>query len=323
MINFGVIGAGNIAKKFCEAVNGIGGNLHAVASRSFEKAQNYKSDYGFQKAYGNYDALLEDKAVDCVYIATPHALHYDHMMRALDHGKHILCEKSFTLNAARAEEVFKKAREKRLFVMEAMWTRFLPVPSQVVRHVRDGHLGKVDRVDASFTFNVPVDPSRRTFDKSVGGGALLDIGIYPITFVNMLLGPPDAFDTTVDKHESGIDLSHTLTYHYGDAVAHMRASFQDSSTPKATIHGSRGTIEMPYFWQAESADVYDLKGHHVETISKPFKVNGFEYEIEEVERCIEEGRLESDTVPHSVTLEILRQMDAIRKRWGLVYPQEQ
>lgn len=322
MIGFGVIGAGNIALRFSEALKGTKGHARAIASRNIDKALKYQKDFGYEVAYEGYDKLFNDPKVDCVYIATPHAFHYEQMLKAIKHGKHVLCEKSFTLNEAQAKHVFEEAKKHGVFVMEAMWTRFLPTIREVLEAIKNGEIGTIETFDANFTFDMPINEQNRLFNKSLGGGALLDIGIYPITLVNLVLGEPDDFDTTAELHDTGVDIEHTINYHYDGLTAHMHSSFKDASTPKAVIKGSKGSIEMTYFWEAEKAYVYNTDHELVRTIDHPHPVNGFEYEINEVIDCIEKGKLESDTVPHETTLDILRQMDTLRKEWGLVFPGE-
>ena len=322
MVLFGYIGPGNIACKFSEALRGMNGYLRAIASRKIEKARKFQSEYGYEHAYEGYEKLFNDDGVDCVYIATPHAFHYEQMLEAIAHGKHVLCEKSFTLNEAQARHVFTEAKKQGVFVMEAMWTRFLPVLSEVLEVVEKGGIGSLTRIEANFTFDVPINEENRLFNKRLGGGALLDIGIYPITLVNMLLGEPISFETTAEKHDTGVDIEHSITYYYDGVTAYMHASFKDDSTPKAIIEGTNGTIEMDYFWEAEKAHIYNLEGALVRTIHHPHPINGFEYEISEVIHCIESGKKESRIVPHETTLSILRQMDTIRNKWNLEFPGE-
>lgn len=325
MVRFGVIGAGRITRTFCDAVNKAptGGTLYAVASRSKEKAQGYKKEYGFEVAYGSYEAMLKDPKVDCVYIATPHAFHYDQIMRSLDHKKHVLCEKPLTLNAAQAKSAFNKAQENGCFLMEALWTRFLPTILEVKQLVDSGVIGDVRRVKASFAFKADAREEDRLFNKALGGGALLDLGIYPITFANLFLGTPDTMDADVTIYEkTGIDLGEEIVFTYADAQAILYASLGENREVKGMIEGEDGHIEVPGFFYAEKALVYDKDGTLLKTIDRPHEVNGFEYEILETVRCINEGRLESPLMPHRTTVDILNQMDTLRKRWGLAYPQE-
>ena len=323
MVKFGVIGAGRIANVFATSMKVTSnGQLQAVASRNLKRAEDFKEKYGFEKAYGSYQALYEDSSVDCIYVATPHGLHYEQMMEILDYGKHILCEKPFTLNHKQAQAVFKKAKEKKLFVMEAMWTRFLPVIKAVKQKVDEGMIGTIKHLEATFHFNPEKNNEDRLFKRELGGGALLDIGIYPITFANLFLGRPNEVSSEVRMYKTGVDLEETITYHYDTAQAVLKASLDKEDKRDAVIIGSKGTIIVPRFWEAQKAMVYDTNNHLLETIEYKHEAAGFEYEIQEVINCIQNGKLESGIMPASETIEILKQMDNLRQSWGLTYPQE-
>ncbi len=324
MINFGVIGAGNIANTFCLAVNNSVANakLYAIASRSLEKAKEYQEKYGFTKAYDNYVDLFKDQNIDIIYVATPHGLHYEQMMEILDYNKHILCEKSFTLNAKQAEAVFNKAKEKNLFVMEAMWTRFLPVIRQLQKEVSNGVIGDVIKVQADFCFKASASEESRLFNIQLGGGALLDVGIYPITFANIFMGKPKSIFSTVEKYHTGVDITEEIIYIYEHGKACLKASLKEDEPMKAKIIGTKGYIDVNQFFFAEEATIYDLNNHIIMEINIPHQTNGFEYEIKEVIDCIENDQIESTIMSHNETLEILKQMDYLRTTWGLTYPQE-
>jgi len=322
MLNYGVIGAGRIAKQFCNAVNGINGKLYAVASRSIERAEAYQKEFNFEKAYGSYEELLNDPKVDIVYIATPHGLHYEQMMLILDYKKNILCEKPFTLNAKQAKTVFDKAKKNNCFVMEAVWTRFLPTILEVKQLVEQGIIGEIKEIVNSFGFAFEYGEKGRLYDLKLGAGALLDVGIYPVSFAHLFLGAPSSFETQADMDPNGFDLSEKTTFHYPNAIAHLESSMVEDLDSTAVIKGTKGYIKIPTFWKAEKAYIYDLNDHLIKEISHPFIVNGFEYEIMETYRMVEAGLLESSIMPHSVTLEIMKEMDELRKIWGLKYPQE-
>lgn len=324
MIRFGVIGAGRIAQTFSDAVKGVNdAELYAVASRDLEKAQAFKSQHQYKHAYGSYEAMLEDSNVDCVYIATPHGLHYEQMLKCLEYNKPILCEKAFTLNATQAKHVFDIARKKNLFVMEAMWTRFLPVIQAVKEIIADGVIGEIKHLDITFGFHTEAEDRDRIFNPSLGGGALLDIGIYPLTLADMLLGAPEKVETTVKKHpRTGVDIHETMTLSYKNASAQITAAFDENLPNDAKIIGSKGTIVIPFFWQAEEAYIYDDKQNLCEKLSFPHPVNGFEYEIEAVVYCLKNNFKESPIMPHTKTIAMLNQMDALRKAWLINYPNE-
>jgi predicted dehydrogenase len=324
MIRFGVIGAGNIANTFSEAVkNGnLDAELYAIASRSMSKAKSYQETYQYKVAYDSYLKLYQDPNVDAIYIATPHGLHYEQMLQILDHKKHILCEKSFTLNEHQAREVFAKAKDKGVFVMEAVWTRFLPTIRELQAIVQEGMIGQVKEVQADFCFQTDKDDQDRLFNPDLGGGALLDVGIYPITFANLFMGKPQSISSTMTKHKTGVDASEEIFFTYPNGKAILQASLVDNKPLKGTIKGTKGSIDVNNFFYTEHATVYNLEDQIIKELSYPHKVNGFEYEIEETIACIKKGLSESPIMPHSETLSILKQMDALRKAWGFTYPKE-
>ncbi len=322
MIRFGVVGAGRIAQTFSKAVKGTEESLYAIASRNIDKATQYQKDYGFEKVYGSYEALLEDPNVDCVYIATPHGLHYEHMMLALNHKKNILCEKSFTLNAKQTETVLNKAKENNLFVMEAMWTIFLPTIREVKKLVDSGVIGKITKIEAGFGFAIEDHRKDRLIDPKMGGGALLDLGVYPIHFANLFLGSPDHYETEVIMDPRGFDFSATYTFFYPGAKANLASSLAEQLDTTGYIYGTKGYIKIPDFWKAEQAFVYNQNNQLIRKIAHPHLVNGFEYEINEVARCLNENLKESPLLPHNITIEVMKQMDALKKTWGLKFPNE-
>ena len=323
MINFGVLGAGKIAHRFCQAMNGINENLHAIASRDIERAARFVTNYGFVKAYGTYAELISDPDIGCIYVATPHGLHFEHVKMCLEAGKHVLCEKAFALNRGQAETLFRIARAKGLFVMEAMWTRFLPAILEVKRLVDAGEIGDIIEIDADFCFESGADSSDRLFDPALGGGALLDVGIYPLTLVNLFLGIPDNFDAEVTMGPTGVDVTEKITYFYPHAFAVMNASIVEDRAKEAYIYGTKGYVHLPNFWSTEVATVYNNNHKIVREIAVKHIVNGMEYEIFETIKCIRRKAVESALCPHETTIEILRQTDELRKSWNFRYPGEE
>ncbi len=322
MIRFGVIGAGSIANTFSLAMKATKHQLYAISSRDIEKAKQFQQTYGYEKAYGSYEAMLRDPNVDCVYIATPHGLHYDHMMLALDYKKPILCEKSFTLNAKQAEEVLYKAQEKKLFVMEAMWTRMLPAIQELKKTLDSGIIGTLTHMEASFGFDLRNNGKDRMIDLSLGAGALLDIGVYPIHFAHLIFGNPKRFETEVKMDPRGFDLSESFTFYYENQKAILESSMASNLNQIAIIYGTKGYVKVPRFWSTDQATFYDLNNKVVKEINHPHLVNGFEYEINEAAECIEKGQLESKHIPHMLTIEIMKEMDALRNAWGMKFPNE-
>lgn len=323
-MNFGIIGAGNIAHKFAEALPETEGKAYAIASRSLNKAEAFQKKHGFEHAYGSYHEMLEDEDVDVVYVATPHAFHYEHMLLSLDHGKHVICEKPFTLNTRQAKTVFHHAKKKKLFVMEAMWTLLLPVIRDAQDYINKGGIGEIRHIEAAFSFKGDPEQKPRLLDPALGGGALLDIGVYPIALTHGLLGMPDTIDadTEFDK-DTGVDVDETFTFSYaGNTRADLHVSFLEQAGATATITGSEGKIIIPDFPGATKAFVYDANRCLTKKIHHPHRANGFEYEIDETIQCIRSDTFESKVVSHQSTLERLEIMDDIREGWNLVYPQE-
>jgi dihydrodiol dehydrogenase / D-xylose 1-dehydrogenase (NADP) len=322
-LRFGVIGAGRIARTFSEAINApmCGDALpHAIASREIAKAEAFKDQYGYAKAYGSYEDMLKDPDVDVVYVATPHGLHHRHMMMALDHGKHVLCEKAFTLNAKEAKDVFDKASSENLFVMEAMWTRFLPLIQDVTGMVKDGLIGTLSRMEATFGFKSDAPDTDRLFNMDLGGGALLDITLYPLTMSDIFFGPPDTFEASADMHPSGADITDVVRLFHGSrATTLIHTTFTEDLDNTLVLHGSGGTVTIPTYWGAKKAVISTNDGS-VRTIRRPFEANGFEYQIAHVTDMIKAGRTESTVMRHEDTMRIMTLLDAIRESIGVTYP---
>lgn len=321
-MRFGIIGAGRIARTFAAALVAREIPIQAIASRSIGRARRFQKEFSVNKAYGSYEELYADPDVTVVYVATPHGLHEKQMLSILDYGKPILCEKAFTLNEEQARRVFKKAEEQGLFVMEAMWTRFLPVIQKIVKFVNDGMIGKVERVEASFCFESKADETDRLFAPDLGGGALLDVGIYPITFAHLFLGSPLSTKSDVTFGPTGVDIDETLYFHYPHAEAELRASIVKDDVREGIIRGTKGSIRVENFWMAERAYIYNTHDELIREIHLPHAANGMEYEAEEVIRCLQKGEKESRVMPHALTLDILSIMDDIRKQWRFKYPNE-
>ena len=322
MLRFGLIGAGAIAHAFSKACQGSGIPLQAVASRKLEKAREYQQMYGFVSAYGDYESLYQDPLVDAIYVATPHGLHYEQMLAILKHKKHILCEKAFTLNAKQARHIFELAKAQGVFVMEAMWTRFLPLTQTVLKRIQSGVIGEVVSMKVDFAFGGNPTDEARLMNPALGGGALLDVGIYPITYANLVLGKPDRIDAKAKLTHTGVDGTVDLTYHYPHQVAHLHASVIEEGGKDAWIYGSKGSIKVPFFWGAHEAFIYDLNHQVIEHIDLPHKVNGYEFEIIGFIEAVENQSYRTPWMNVENTIEILAQMDEVRQHIGVIYPKE-
>ena len=321
-VKWGILGAGSIAEKVAGAIKEYPhAELSGVGSRSIEKAQAFADRVCVDKAFGSYEELCESGDIDVVYIATPHTFHKEHTLLALKNGKHVLCEKPFSLNKADSEEMILEARSRNLFLMEAMWTCLMPGMIKLKQILKDGIIGKVNLVEADFGFQAPYCPDSRLFNPQLGGGALLDVGIYPLTLALSTLGFPSEYSATATLGKTGVDeLSvYNLKYENG-AMANLRASITQQTDCVAKIYGTEGTITIPSDWWLMNKIV--LTNGHKKEIDTSYSCNEYYFEIEEVSRCIQKGLTESPNIPHSWTLKMMTLMDDLREQMKLIYPQE-
>ena len=323
-INWGIIGTGRIAHTFASALkkteNAV---LYAVASRSREKAESFAHEYGFSKSYGNYSELAQDGNIDIVYIATPMASHFQDVMTCLENGRNVLCEKSVTLNSEQLEKIITKAKEKNLFFMEAMWTKCRPVFLKAKEWVDNGRIGSIKYIKADFSNNVKYNPDDRLFRADCGGGALLDLTVYPLTLAQAFLGDPDEIISFANIRDN-IDLSDSVILKYNNgSFASIDSGFEIDLKNNAVISGTDGYIIFgDGFFCTCDITLYDRNGNEIEKFSHENIVNGYEYEIIEAQKCISENLKESPLVPHSGTLSVMKIMDECRKQWGLKFPDE-
>ncbi|MCC8022722.1 MAG: Gfo/Idh/MocA family oxidoreductase, partial [Clostridiales bacterium] len=314
---------GNIARSMSAAIQGMQGEVvpHAIASRSLEKSSAMAEKFGFAHSYGSYEELVQDGDVDLIYIATPHSHHYDHAKLCLEHGKHVLCEKAFTANAAQAEELIALARERGLFLGEAMWTRFQPFVSKVQAVIADGEIGRVRRVEACF--GSPLQRVERCTNPALAGGALLDIGIYPLTFAAVFLGTEiRSIKSEAVLTEQGVDARSWIDLEMADgATAFLRSNMRRVMRNNGVIYGTQGRIDCSMFWMCQKFKVIPRHGKSY-TVKCPFEINGYEYEVRAAVRAIREGRQYCDEMPWEETLRMMRLMDGLRAEWGVVFPFE-
>lgn len=324
-VKWGIIGAGHIAAKFATALNSLDHTeLTAVASRDLSRAKEFAGRFHAGKAYGSYEELVKDPEIDVIYIGTPHTEHNKNAKLCIEHGKAVLCEKPFTLNYSEAQELVELARRYKVFLMEAMWTKFLPTTRIVKQWVENKIIGDVKYMNITFGFRSEFDPSHRLFNPSLGGGALLDVGVYPISYAIYLMGRfPDQVCGSACLGQSQVDEVNVIALTYKEGViADISSAISVATGNDAVIVGDKGRIVVPNFWTAESAEAYDTSGRLIDSFFHPFTSNGYVYEVEEVNRCILEGRNQSDIIPLQDTLEIMRLLDGLRAQWGLVYPLE-
>lgn len=326
-MKWGIISTGVIAGKFADTVarmHAEGDVVLAVASRTQDSADTFASRHGIARAYGSYAALLADPDVEAVYIATPNTMHFDNSRQSLLAGKHVLCEKPFTLNAGQARALYALARDQKRFIMEAFWIRFLPTLLKLREVIASGEIGAVAHMRSDYGFVPAQSHSVLKRDVNLGAGALMDIGIYNIGFAHMVMNdPPTGFQTNVVMNDYGTDgFSAILLTYPGGRSASVATAIGMDMPRDAVIYGSKGSIHLADFQMAESFTVRPYAGMP-RTVSIPFEVNGFEYEIREVNRCAKLGLSTSDVLTERDTLTVLETMDAIRASWGMRFPGEE
>jgi predicted dehydrogenase len=332
-IRWGILATGKIAHSFARDLALVpGARLAAVGSRRPESAQTFARQYGAAAAYGSYEDLVADPDVDVVYIATPHALHLDNARLCFEAGKHVLCEKPLTLDSADAEEMVRLAGEHDRFLMEAMWTACHPVIRELRARLAAGEFGAPRHVHAELGFRVEAGPDDRMLDPALGASALLDMGIYPLIFAHLMLGPAERLTATADLSDRGIDLDVAIAGRYpAGALATMTASMTSYSSRRAEIATDRGRIHLDDFHHPSKAVFTPYgagpgswvvePGTPVEVLGEePVIGQGYGNEIAEVDRCLRAGLRESPLVPHEQTLTLLRQMDDLRAQVGVSFP---
>lgn len=328
-MRIGIIGAGGIARTMCTTITGMKAagrpvELYAVASRDIDKAVRFARNHGVTRAYGSYERMLQDPRVDLVYIATPHSHHAEQMKLCIEYGKPVLCEKSFTANEQQAAEVLALAKEKGVYVTEAIWTRYMPVRKIINDLIASGVIGQPKLLTANLAYDI--ERNERIYTPALAGGALLDVGVYPINFASMVFGDDIVrVESSVEMMDTGVDRTENISLYYRDGkVAHLMASAAFNSDRRCVVYGDKGYLTVENVNNPAFVEVFDKNDrlHPVQHIDVPEQITGYEYEVEACLRDLEAGRLEAEEMPHAQTLEIMRQMDAIRAQWGMKYPFE-
>jgi len=326
-IRAGILGAAKIASKMAKtmlAVDGIA--LCAVASRQLEKAQAFidalelPADAPVPKAYGSYEEMVKDPTLDLIYVCTPQSFHYPHTMLCLENGKSVLCEKAFMLNAKQAKKATTLAKEKGLFLGEAIWTRFFPLIEDIRKALNDGVIGAPHMMTASFCVNN--QHNQRMYDPALGGGALLDLGVYVLTCIDLLFGLDyDSFQTTAELTELGVDAKSVTTFHYPDGrTATAIFSMNTIGDNSVIVGGDQGYLSIPSVTSWTSAKAYDQRKNLLAELQGPEPFTGFEYELEAAISAIRAGKSECPQMPHERIVRMLETMDALRQEWGMVLP---
>lgn len=322
-MNIGILGTGSIAGKMAATINGMDDMcLYSVASRSTEKARQFAEKYSAQKFYGSYEELARDKNIDLVYIATPHSRHYDDALLCLENGRNILCEKPFTVNRKQAEKIFDLARSRGLFAGEAMWIRFMPIRFALEKILDSGHIGNITSLTANTGYSIA--GKQRIKDPALAGGALLDVGIYPLSFAVSVLGHNiTEIRSSCTKNKYGVDLHNSIILTFDDTrTALIHSTVCANTDLLGVIYGDKGRIEFRNVNKGEGISIILNNGETTEYLP-PRQISGYEYEIEAACRAISQGRTECPEVSHSETLFILDIMDRLRSDWGISYPCEQ
>lgn len=322
-MNVGILGAGSIAHMMALTLNRMEGvNAYAIASRSLEKARAFAQEEHVEKAYGSYEEMLKDEKVDLIYIATPHSHHLEHAKLSISYGKPVLCEKAFTANAKQARELLDYAKEKHVFITEAIWTRYMPSRKIITEILESGELGELKMLSANLGYEL--SGIERLISPELAGGALLDVGVYPINFASMFFGNDiEKITSTCVKMESGVDAEEAMVFTYKDGrIATLHAGMMAATEQYGIIYGTKGYLIAYNINNINKIEVFTKDRKLVHTIEVPKQITGYEYEVEACMRALEAGQFECEEMPHSETIKIMEQMDALRKDWGVQYPFE-
>lgn len=321
--NWAILGCGKIARKFVGDLKLLpNARLYAAASRSLENAQAFASELGFDKAYGSYEEMVNDPNVDVVYIASPHSHHFEHSLLCLNNRKAVLCEKAFAINSKEVSLMIEAAKKNNTFLMEAFWTRFQPSFLKVMEIIRSGELGALKMVRSDFAFNAEYNPEKRLYNVNLGGGSLLDIGIYPIFMSLMALGKPSEIKTLARFCPTGAEESIMMSFIYpGGEIASLVSSFASYSSTQTEFSFENGFVRLNRRFYTPTTLTY-WKNWEEEQIISFEKGTGFGYELEaaHVMECLDAGKTESDLMPLSLSVDLMEIMDMVRKDAGIVFP---
>lgn len=323
-VRWGIIGTGTIAQAFAaDFIHAKTGTLRAVASRNKDSADAFAERFDIELALVDYYSLINSHEVDVIYIAVPHSLHFELTKACILAGKHVLCEKPFTLNETQAAELFELAKEHEVFVMEAMWTRFNPAIEQALEWVEESEIGMLQSIQASLCFNGSKDPEHRLLKRELGGGALLDVGVYPIFLAQLFLGKPDFVQNQAVVGDTDVDVFEQLLLGWeAGQLAALESSIISQQPNRAVLSGTEGYIEFGNNWHLSKSLTLVKDDGAEHSIEFDFPGMGYQFEVEEVNRCIEEGLTQSPNHSWQDTLDLLSTMDEIRDDIGVYYPGE-
>lgn len=322
-MNIGILGAGNIASTMAKTLNEMKGvKCRAVASRDLARAKNFALEHRIQNAYGSYEELASDPAIDIIYIATPHSHHAEHAKLCIEHGKAVLCEKAFAKNAAEAKSVLDFAKEKNVLVTEAIWTRYMPSRKLIDEILVSSIIGKITSLSANLHYNIY--HKERLVNPALAGGALLDVGIYTLNFALMHFGSEiERVESSAALTETGVDGTNSITLYYKDGrAAFLNSGMFSRSDRKGIFFGERGYIVVENINNPNSICVFDERDNLVKKVEVPPQISGYEYEVEETVAALSAKKIECDSMPHRETLRVMEIMDSLRKSWGVKFPGE-
>lgn len=320
-INWGILGLGKIASTFAHDLqlteNAV---IYGVASRSAEKAKSFAEEFRALKSYGSYESLVADPDIDIVYVATPHPMHFRNTMMCLKHGKAVLCEKPMGMNADEEKAMIAEARLRKLFLMEGIWTRFMPATVKLLELIEKGAIGDILHIRADFGFRGNPDPEARLYNKKLGGGSLLDIGLYPVYLSLLLLGAPTGIKASARMSATGVDSACAMVFDYPDrALAVLESTFEVDTPTEAFVFGSKGALKLHgQFHHARKISLF-RDGKLQEIFDVDYRGNGYVHEIEEVHRCLLNGETESPKLPLDTSLSLVSTLDRVREEIGLSY----
>ncbi|WP_353115213.1 Gfo/Idh/MocA family oxidoreductase [Microbacterium sp.] len=323
-LRWGILATGGIAASFAADLRTAGLDLVAVGSRSQESADAFAARFDIPRAHASYEALAADPEVDIVYVSTPHPMHHANTRLVLEHGKHALVEKAFTINRAEAEDLQRLAAERGLLVTEAMWTRYLPHMIRIREIIAEGTLGEIRAVMADHTQDLPTDPAHRLNALELGGGALLDLGIYPISFIWDVLGAPQSIQASARLVETGADAEvATVMTHEGGAISTSLSSSRGAGPNRAAIVGTKARIEIDRVWYTPTSfRVIASNGDVLEEYASEVEGRGMQFEAMGAERLVRAGDLAGDLLPIAESVAIMGTLDEIRRQIGVSYPGE-
>lgn len=319
---WGVLGAGKMSAKFTKGLKLLpNAELYSVGSRDLQRSEQFARDNGYQKSFGSYEEFVSDPGLDIVYIATPHTSHYENTLLCLSSGKNVICEKAFSINHREASEMVSLAREKKIFLMEALWPPFQPFYKKAKEIIASGVLGRLTNMHAWFSFKPPYDPNDRKFNLALGGGSLLDIGIYPVIDCLTFMGVPDEVKAVASFAPTGSEESLNAVFKYNDGrLASLYSSFKTNTGIGCTIYCENGNMTVARGRDMNQHVVLELNGQERQEYVFTPDAMGYHWEAEEVMKCLDAGLTESQVVPLSFSLDLMKTLDSIREAAGIVFP---